>query len=491
MSKVLLLTYDSLDYEITADKTPFTIGRLLENDLCVPSDLVSGHHGRVLFREGEFLFEDLGSTNGSLVSNGKSGNEFLRGRGVALRNEGSIHLGRTGPVIAFSVREEVPRERDPFETRLESGLSHLKSGDFKRASALFESLIEERPDYLAAYYYAGFVASRLDNLDQAILRFEQYLMMRRDDTGILMDLGKLYERKANLDKACHCYRKVLDRSPRNQEAEARIKELTRFEPGLSDSNLVKKTRDLLGDETMSSVEVDPFHVSYFLAAHGRILTDVMKALKIAWQEVGQVLEFYPPSPIRVSLLRTHGDVSGKTGPEGLFLTVDQDHLGERPFLEVLVRHEYAHYALGSMTCRPCRSDLPVAIQGFVPWWFQEGFSQYVSQTITPGRLSQLKGLANSGQLIPLQALTKGLGDIKDRDLLNVAYLEAHAAVAFLIKKRGYEGVRSIIEGFKKNEMIAGAFRALKWDYEIYESEWAEWLKESVGSGLVKVTREIR
>jgi tetratricopeptide (TPR) repeat protein len=476
----LVLTHSSRDYEITPERTPFTIGRFQENDLCLPHEVVSGHHGRVVFQNGEFLFEDLSSTNGSLVTRAKGGDDFIRGTWVMLRDQGSIHLGRTGPVISFCVKEDAAQERDPFESSLGLALNDLKRGDFQKAATTFESLIKEKPDYLPAYYYAGFAASHLGDLGKAVLRFEQYLMIHPDDTGILLDLGKIYERQGNLDKAFQCYRGVLMRSPGNKEAEERMREVSRFEPGSPGATQAKKTKDILGDNIVASIDMNPFHVSYTLAAHGRILTDVMKALRISWQEVGEVLQHFPESPVPVTLMMPRGGASGRTGPEGVVLMVDQEHLSERAFLEVLVRHEYAHYALGSMT----------SFASAVPWWFQEGFAQYVSQTITPGRLSQLKGLADSGQLIPLQVLEKGLSSIKDKDVLNASYLEAHTAVAFVFKKSGHEGLRRLINGFRGGDGAIRAFRSLKWDYGEFEREWTQWLKESVGSGVPRLTREV-
>lgn len=183
----------------------------------------------------------------------------------------------------------------------------------------------------------------------------------------------------------------------------------------------------------------------------------------------------------LTLLRPHKDVSGKTGPEGIVLMLDQAHLGKRPFLSVLVTHEYAHYALGSM-------------RGFsrhVPWWFQEGFAQYVSQNLTPNRLSEIKTLLDADRLIPLSALERGMGHINERDILNMAYLESHTAVAYMVKKYHFEGFRKFIAHLREGKRMRSVFKSLGSSYEDFERGWVNWLKECLRMGSVRMTREVK
>jgi len=49
--------------------TPFTVGRLEENNLCLPDDsYVSSRHARLYRIDGHVVVEDLGSTNGTFVN---------------------------------------------------------------------------------------------------------------------------------------------------------------------------------------------------------------------------------------------------------------------------------------------------------------------------------------------------------------------------------------------------------------------------------------
>ncbi|HEU5181332.1 MAG TPA: FHA domain-containing protein [Candidatus Polarisedimenticolia bacterium] len=49
-----------------------SIGRTEENDLAIPFDLsVSGKHARVVIDAGQYWLEDLGSTNGTFLGEGR------------------------------------------------------------------------------------------------------------------------------------------------------------------------------------------------------------------------------------------------------------------------------------------------------------------------------------------------------------------------------------------------------------------------------------
>lgn len=53
----------------TVGDTPFTIGRLEENNLCLADDAyVSSRHARLYRHEGSVVVEDLGSTNGTFLN---------------------------------------------------------------------------------------------------------------------------------------------------------------------------------------------------------------------------------------------------------------------------------------------------------------------------------------------------------------------------------------------------------------------------------------
>jgi pSer/pThr/pTyr-binding forkhead associated (FHA) protein len=54
--------------KIPLGNQPITIGRSPGSTLTLADDFASGHHARVYPREGQWVIEDLGSTNGTYVS---------------------------------------------------------------------------------------------------------------------------------------------------------------------------------------------------------------------------------------------------------------------------------------------------------------------------------------------------------------------------------------------------------------------------------------
>jgi tetratricopeptide (TPR) repeat protein len=479
---ILLLTYQNDTRRIRVSDTPFTIGRLPENDLCLEYDFVSGSHGRITAGEGEFVYEDLDSTNGTYISTPEGDVRFIKKESVPFGKKGSIHFGRdSGPEISFFVTADNTADDLEAMAETEAGVAFLEKQDFKKAFDLFENAIRKRPFDLPAYYYAGFAAYRMEDLNGAILRFEQYRMVRPDDPGVLMALGKAYERAGKIDKARHCYLKIVDKDPNNSDAGTRLNELPRFHEKVSSTPQEQKTAQILGNDMIATVEMHPFQVTYNVASHGRILTDLLKALKLAREHVGTMTDWFPSDTIPVTLLRRYGEATGRTGPEGIFFMIDPKHVGEKSFLTVLVTHEYAHYVLGTMTGFSPR----------IPWWLQEGFAQHVSQNLTPARLLDKGEMVLTGRVIPLQILEKGPGGTDDRDVIHTAYFEAPAAVAFLEKRHGIEGLRTFIRALKDGHSLAEAFRSIGTEYGRFEKEWTEWMAEGAASGGLRLTRELK
>jgi chromosome segregation ATPase len=68
---------------ILLDRRSYTIGRTGENDICVPSHLVSRHHARLLVGPTGVIVEDAGSTNGCFV-NGEQVQQYLMHDGDVL-----------------------------------------------------------------------------------------------------------------------------------------------------------------------------------------------------------------------------------------------------------------------------------------------------------------------------------------------------------------------------------------------------------------------
>src|SRR5699024_4966929 len=74
---------------LSLGSTPILIGRAPECTLVLDDDYASNRHARVFPRDGEWMVEDLGSTNGTLVSDRR-----IEGT-VPFRPGAQVRIGRT------------------------------------------------------------------------------------------------------------------------------------------------------------------------------------------------------------------------------------------------------------------------------------------------------------------------------------------------------------------------------------------------------------
>lgn len=67
MVKLLLKFNAAVIKEIPFEKNEYTVGRKEDNDIVIDNPAVSGHHARIVKQAGEYLLEDLNSTNGTFL----------------------------------------------------------------------------------------------------------------------------------------------------------------------------------------------------------------------------------------------------------------------------------------------------------------------------------------------------------------------------------------------------------------------------------------
>jgi tetratricopeptide (TPR) repeat protein len=475
--KSLSITYQDQKFIVSEFRKKLTIGRGEFNDLVMRDPAISELHGQITFLNGTFIYKDLKSKNGTLILDNRGHSRLLKNSEQELSNHGTIFPGsRSGPGLNFSVQED----NNLYQAALlqKKGVLSLKKNDHDQALNIFNILMRQSPEDIDLYYYAGFAAWKLNRLDEAALRFEQYLMIRRQDGAVMTDLGKIYERMAKIDKAREWYAKAVKAGEKT--AEKMIRELQRYRGYTTTLSQKFTTVDLLSNGEKSVHQSPHFTVTYF-HEHLDILKTVLKTLESAYRNTGATLEFFPVKKIPVQLIANNSQPCGRTTSKGITLYLSAYNTGEKKFLPVLVNHEYCHYALGTLT----------EFSLDIPWWFHEGLAQFMSQNITPGRLLLIEHMTETRLDLPtLESLHKGPGKEANTDEIRLAYLTCHAAVTYLIVTHGTSKLPALIDALAETGKPAKAFDRVQLDYNAFIRQFPLWLLKGAKTGRVKLTQKI-
>ncbi len=489
--KVLIIKAGGVEKKISPGSSSISIGRYQENAIVLPYDYVSGLHGQIFSKGGRFFYRDLDSTNGTYIDE-LGTNIHIKNKTVQLGTSGILAFGKPGEAsITYMVQEAREPGSSDAEELFEKAYTALKQGDFALAFNYFESIIESTPQSAPSYYYAGFAASRLNDVDTAIVRLEQYLALMPRDLRAMVDLGKLYERKGQINKAGARYRKALALAPEDREARQRLEDLKRYElVGDRSHRAPRSTADLLGEDLVETVSTRHFKVTYNIARHGRILNDVLKALEEAYMGVGNHIGLYPPGLVPVILYTGEKeldqvpegvDTAGISSEGCIKALLTRRTMAEALFLKVLLTHEYVHYVLDS--------SLPRGIK--IPWWLHEGLAQYESQNLKLDHEAMISEMLKHDALIPIEILERGLSAIGLKNMVQLAYSEAYTMVEYLVQTRGNNIIRDIIKGLVQGRDVGNALTHAGIDYECLEAGWQAWLKERLGKKHKGRTREIK
>lgn len=475
MRRQFILKYENEECELDSEKD-FFIGRLSGNDLCLKARFVSRRHARIFFSKSVFSWEDLNSTFGTTLVK-KNGKQYhFKNESVTLDAPCWIRPGDGDLTILFTFRKA------PMNRTIADGKDLMDGGRYRQARDLFRDIILKNPQDPDGYYYAGLSAYKLGDLQDAIDGFSTYLFIRKDDLAVRLDLGKVYEKIGRMDLAERCYKFILEKKPEHPRALKRVRNLDRHQPGTGRKGVSKKTGEIFEsqDTTVRDVQMGRYRVTYEFIAHNDTIKEVLKALEIARGDLGKILAFLPADPIRVNLEIPIGSVAGQTDREGITLSLDKAHLDERPFLDVLVTHEYAHYALGSYT----------DFSPHLPWWLHEGFAQHASQKLTLSRLMGMRQVLDAGELKPLSELTDEPSEEYEDEVLDVEYLHAHAAVEFFMEFYGHKGLRVFAKALEIRKDIDKAFKKIGTTLSRFEKEWVDWIKANALEDGNKLTQKI-
>ena len=140
-----------LDQELTDDLV--SIGRIVDNMIQVEDPSVSSHHAQLVFAEGgDYVLQDLGSTNGTRLN----GKQIKEGEQHKLQNGDKVRFGSIDSVYgsenAAEAREEMPEAR---EHGSKPASRSVKPSNFQNASPFQKKSKKKDPAAIAVWIVAA------------------------------------------------------------------------------------------------------------------------------------------------------------------------------------------------------------------------------------------------------------------------------------------------------------------------------------------------
>lgn len=411
------------------------IGRHKNNAITYSENFISKNHGEFFIQNAGMIYKD-NSRNGSYLSIGSEKIE-LYSNSLELNSPGKIYIGdKRGPVISFV----------PYYSVDTAGIYLIKNKIYDIAHDYYEAIINTKNNFSPDNFkFSALCAYNTGLMEIAVLRMEQYRILRPDDHDAKINLAKIYSDSGNFKKALEIYNIIkIDSYDLYQKHEKTIKELEKFRPsGMEDPDILL-TNQIIPQNSSINVKMDNFYIKGELNIHGRIITDVAKCLLIAQENIGKIFGFYPKSTLNVLLIPPSGNRKGIYNGDSIKLALDSYKLWEKPYIEVVVRHEYTHYVFSQLTKK--NKELP--------WWWHEGFAQLFSENLTSFKKKALQEMISK-----IENKNKILSIMEDypvvqqpgQGMLDSYYNISHGAAEIILNKIGYTGIKKIVEDYIKTE----------------------------------------
>jgi len=199
-----------------------TIGRGLENNVVLLDDAVSSKHARIVCEGGEYLLEDLGSSNGTFINGVKVRREKLSNGqkvkvGVSTLSFEMVDLAKqrrtlkfaaigAGALILILILVKVLQPADVAGQHIAKGDTLVQAGELSKALEEYQSALKIDPKRAEARKGLDFVRTELESRDT-------------------LKAAEVAAREENYDKAKELVYRVLrnSNSSRAREMEAIIK----------------------------------------------------------------------------------------------------------------------------------------------------------------------------------------------------------------------------------------------------------------------------
>ena len=111
-----------------------------------------------------------------------------------------------------------PPSANSIDALMENGRQLLQQGKSDKALQVFEEVIKRDASNAEAYFRAGTIYLRLNQVQKGVTYLENSVRLAPDNTKLSFVLAQTYEGAQMLDKAIAEYRKIMEKWPTSQEA---------------------------------------------------------------------------------------------------------------------------------------------------------------------------------------------------------------------------------------------------------------------------------
>lgn len=371
-------------------------------------------------------------------------------------------------IEAFSNAFDLSPDNDTIKTNLcqayqASAHETAKSGelvDIEAGARTLEFAIAVDPENPGPLVQLGSYYLRLDYDQDAVFRLEEALQLDANNLDAKELLGDAYYKSNKLNAAIEMWQEVLATKPNSPSVKTKL-------------DKAQRELSVEGRYTKQPTRSRFFEISLAPGTRYSEFTDVTRILDQARRDVGGKLGIYPDTITQVVVYTADDfsratDVGAHVGAlfDGKVRIPLQDSKGEKLDSKELQRrlhHEYVHVVLRYVAGNR------------VPWWFNEGLAETLSDTLTTDEKRVLSQAASEGRLVTLRALEGSQLEKLDPEALSMAYLQSHASVDYLMRRFGVRAINQLLGEIAAGSAIEDAM------YKVFRRGYTEIERETLQS----------
>lgn len=238
---------------------------------------------------------------------------------------------------------------------------------------------------------------------------------------------------------------------------------------LGSAGLAEQAR--IATEGYEEVVGEHFIVRHTAGKDAILVPYALETAELARERIGELLGWRPGSRIMLELYPSAGtlaQVSTLTQKEikdsgtialckwnRLMVTTPRAVMFGYSWRDTIA-HELAHLLIGGASANT------------VPIWLHEGIAKFAETAwrSTPGgglsveQQLALRDAARKGKLIPFARMHPSMAKLKSQEETSLAFAEVHTFIEFLVEKKGWEGMRQVIQRMRAGQSDAEAIESV-------------------------------